>query len=103
MADVKLSVAGREYLVTCRDGEEAQLLKLGQMVDESAREAGAIAAGMSENRQLLFAALLMADKMGEMGTSSPVSAPPAPSANLEEIAVSLEKIAERLETLANGA
>lgn len=103
MADVKLSIAGREYLVACRDGEEAQLLKLAEQVDASAREAGGIAAGMSENRQLLFAALLMADKMGDMGAAKPATETQAPSAELDDIAETLEKIAERLETLANGA
>ena len=40
MADVRLSIAGREYIVTCKDGEEARLQALGAMVDEKAREAG---------------------------------------------------------------
>ena len=38
MADVRLMVAGREYIVTCKDGEEPRLQTLGSMVDEMARE-----------------------------------------------------------------
>ena len=44
MAEVKLSIAGRQYSVACNDGEETRLLALGTMVDEKAREAGGGAA-----------------------------------------------------------
>ena len=42
MADVRLLIAGREYIVTCKDGEEPRLQTLGNMVDEMAREAGGV-------------------------------------------------------------
>ena len=63
MADVRLSIAGREYIVTCNDGEELRLQALGAMVDEKAREAGGPSGGLNESRLLLFAALLLADKL----------------------------------------
>lgn len=61
MADVRLTIAGRPYDVHCADGEEAQLLQLATLVDEKAR---AIAGG-TEVRQLLFAALILADEAQE--------------------------------------
>ncbi|WP_428629488.1 cell division protein ZapA [Sphingopyxis sp.] len=57
MADVKLTIAGRPYDVHCADGEEAQLLQLAAVVDEKARGIQ----GGTEVRQLLFAALMLAD------------------------------------------
>lgn len=57
MADVKLTIAGRPYDVHCEDGQEQQLIQLAAVVDEKAR---AIAGG-TEVRQLLFAALMLAD------------------------------------------
>jgi cell division protein ZapA len=107
MADVRLSIVGREYIVTCRDGEETRLNELGQMVDSKAREAGGSAGGLSESRQLLFAALLLADQVKDGGGSSKPATPPAPAPGMsqesaEKIAQTLEKLADRLEKLAMG-
>ncbi len=61
MADVKLTIAGRPYDVHCADGEEAQLRQLAAAVDEKAR----VIQGGTEVRQLLFAALMLADDAQE--------------------------------------
>lgn len=61
MADVKLTIAGRPYDVHCADGEEAQLMRLAAVVDEQVRTMP----GVTEVRQLLFAALMLADEAQE--------------------------------------
>lgn len=100
MADVRLSIAGREYIVTCQDGEEARLQSLGAMVDDKAREAGG-AGGLNESRILLFSALLLADKLHDSGGASTTGASVATNdPAIEEAASTLEKLADRLETLA---
>ncbi|WP_033073234.1 cell division protein ZapA [Sphingopyxis sp. MWB1] len=66
MADVKLSIAGRTYDVHCADGEEQQLFRLAAMIDEKARSFG----GGTEVRQLLFAALMLADEVQESGSGT---------------------------------
>ena len=57
MADVKLTIAGRPYDLHCEDGQESQLVELAAAVDEKARAMP----GGTEVRQLLFAALMLAD------------------------------------------
>lgn len=101
MADVRLSIAGREYIVTCKDGEETRLQSLGAMVDEKAREAGGPTGGLNESRLLLFSALLLADKLHDAGaplSSESTDAGDAPAIGLA--ADTLERLADRLETLA---
>lgn len=61
MADVKLTIAGRPYDVHCADGQEAQLIQLASVVDEKVRTMP----GGTELRQLLFAALMLADEAQE--------------------------------------
>ena len=104
MAEVRLNIVGREYIVTCRDGEEQRLLDLGALVDSKAREAGGSAGGLNESRQLLFAALLLADQLNE--ANSGVAMVPANKAIDEQTALkmaqSLEKLAERVESFASG-
>jgi cell division protein ZapA len=101
MADVRLTIAGREYIVTCKDGEESRLQALGAMVDEKAREAGGPSGGLNESRVLLFSALLLADKLHDGGESSSNS--PAPLTDdpaIDQAAETLERLADRLENLA---
>lgn len=61
MADVKLNIAGRVYDVHCADGQEQQLLGLASLVDDKVRGMP----GGTETRQLLFAALMLADETQE--------------------------------------
>jgi cell division protein ZapA len=61
VADVKLTIAGRPYDVHCADGQEAQLTQLAALVDAKARGIQ----GGTEVRQLLFAALMLADETQE--------------------------------------
>lgn len=101
MAEVRLSIARREYIVTCEDGEEARLLALGAMVDEKANEAGGPSGGLNESRLLLFSALLLADKLYDGGgqASTPATSQTADPA-IEQAAETLERLADRLEALA---
>jgi cell division protein ZapA len=58
VGDVRLSICGRLYDVHCEDGQEAQLEKLAAVVEAKARTI----TGGTEVRQLLFAALMLADE-----------------------------------------
>lgn len=113
MAEVVLEIGGRRYDVTCRDGEEEHLRNLGKLVDEKSAQARASVGGVNEVRQLLFAALLLADELKDArgatsGAPTPESAAPAPPAApgavdpgvvlaIERLAERVEKVAERLE------
>lgn len=99
MADVRLSIANREYIVTCQDGEEERLRALGSLVDDKAREAGG-AGGLNESRTLLYSALLLADKLHDGGGNASAATSSTDSAAVEEAANTLEKLADRLEALA---
>ncbi|MBL0923918.1 MAG: cell division protein ZapA [Sphingomonadaceae bacterium] len=100
MAEVRLSIAGREYIVTCKDGEEQRLLTLGAMVDEKAREAGGPSGGLNESRLLLFSALLLADKLHDNAGGAGIPDQSSHDAEVEQAAETLERLADRLENLA---
>ena len=101
MAEVRLMIAGREYIVTCQDGEEQRLQSLGAMVDDMARQAGGPAGGMNESRLLLFSALLLADKLHDHKDVTTTPVMDAPDAPLGNAAETLDKLAERLEAFAD--
>lgn len=71
MAEVSLSIGGQYYAVSCRDGEEDHLRMVASVVNSKTREARlAVGDGLGEVRQLLFAALLLADEVSELRKSS---------------------------------
>ncbi len=101
MANIEVEVAGRRYDVACRDGEEEHLRALAAVVDRRAHDAAAAVGGLTETRQLLFAALLIADDLKEtrtgMGLPDPGPPPPNPA-----VADALEQLASRIENLAES-
>ena len=96
MAEVELTIAGRPYKVACRNGEEDTLRAAGALVDAKCREALAGLGTLSESRQLLFAALLLADQLVD-GREVEIPTGPDP-----ELVDRTQRIAERLETLADA-
>ena len=98
MADVELSIAGRPYRVACREGEEDMLRAAAALVDGKSREALAGLGAMTESRQLLFAALMLADQLVERRTTDgPPSTDPALAGRVAALAGRLEQLAETLE------
>ncbi len=96
MAEVELTIAGRNYRVACRAGEEENLRAAGVLVDAKSKEALAGLGSLSESRQLLFASLLLADQIVD---GREADLPSGPDPVLGDRAA---KIAERLEALANA-
>jgi cell division protein ZapA len=98
MADVELLVGGRKYSIACRDGGEDHLRTIAAHVDRKAGEARAAVGDVNEARQLLFAALLLADEIAENagGTALPL-ADPRIGAALTQLANRIEAVADTLE------
>lgn len=104
MADVTIDIGGRRYDVTCRDGEEERLRALAAMVEEKAVQARAAVGGVTEVRQLLLAALLLADELSDLrGGGAGPPADPALTDALERLAARVESVADQLENRAANA
>lgn len=95
MAQVRLEIGGRHYDIACRDGEEARLKLLGRSVDARANDVIRALGRGHEGRELVQAALLLADELDELR---------ARHAELVRVhdatAAAAERCAARLETLA---
>jgi cell division protein ZapA len=100
VSNVTLEIGGRSFSVASADGEEDHVVALGRKIDDKLRSMGG-AAGQSESRMLLFAALLLADEVHEAQFRTPAAqaAPQAP-ALANGTAERLETLATRLENLA---
>ena len=110
MAEVTLNIGGFSYQLACRDGEEAHLARLGEMVDRKVQQARSAVGNASEVRQLLLSALLFADELIESGrppsqSAQQPQAPPRPTidpALLEDLADRAEALAAKLESVAGS-
>jgi len=103
MAMVSLLVGGRRYELHCRDGEEPHLQRLAEQVDGKMASAGRALGTTNEARQLLLAALLLADDL--LARPAPLPAEPAPPAAedaTEGLAEALDQLAARVEKLAEA-
>lgn len=94
MSDVALLIGGRSYTVACADGEEDHILELAAMIDERLSRMGTNLSHM-EAKNLLFAALMLADEVHEAKRRQQ---PPADTARL---AVQLDRVALALENAAS--
>ncbi len=107
MSNVTLHIGGRDYMVACAEGEEAHVSGLGQMIESKLQSMGGSA--HNEARQLLYAALLIADELFEAqqqlqaANAAAQAAPvdPIDPERLAAIAEKLENCASHLEGLAH--
>ena len=99
MAEVNLTIAGRNYQVGCRAGEEDNLVAAARMVDAKSREALSGLGTLSESRQLLFASLLLADQLLEKPGAAAAMVDPELAPRIEALANRIESLAKSLEEI----
>lgn len=97
MAQVDIEIAGRSYQLACRDGEEAHLRALGRIVDSKASDAVRAMGPMTESRQLLVAALLLADSIADQNGGSVGPDVSWAADAIDRMAARLEKLGAVLE------
>jgi len=109
MAQLNVSINGRNYPVACDDGQEAHLARLGTYVDNRIKELTAAVGQVGDTRLLVMVSLLLADELSDAyseldvaqsadeGVAAMLSAEEALSTEIEKLAERIENIAERLE------
>jgi cell division protein ZapA len=103
MAETTLHIAGRQYDIRCRDGEEAHLAHLATMIEGKARQAQQSTPGLTEVRTLLFAALFMADELNDLKRERAQRQETlALETDDDEAARAIESLAARIEKLRDG-
>ncbi|CUH59571.1 cell division protein ZapA [Thalassobacter stenotrophicus] len=121
MPDVTINIGGRSFIVACQPGEEPYLQSASGLLDTEAQKLSAAGARLTQDRMLLMAGLMLADKSislqedvkkleAELATQQGVieelqargatAAAPAPDTGLQQ---RLEDFAGRAEALAEKA
>lgn len=105
MAQVKVSINGRDYQIACDDGQEEHLSQLGQYVDKRVKELVSAVGQVGDSRLLVMVSLLIADELAETyaGLKKAQSAAPAaadPAANGAATAELEQRLAEMVDAAA---
>jgi cell division protein ZapA len=107
MAQVTVTINGRNYPVACNAGEEERIGELARYVDDKVRGFAREVGQVGEARLMLLAALVLADELADAKDASAGARSPddgvAPddgvlATGIEKLAVRIEAIAAKLET-----
>lgn len=66
MAHVTITINSREYAVGAEDGQEANIIKLANILDEKAKMITSSVGQINENMLLAMVGLLVADELNEL-------------------------------------
>ena len=106
MAQVIITINRREYAISCENGEELHIMKLGRLLDNYAKSLTSALGQINENQLLAMVGLLVADELTELRkttsepTPTPQAAPIALSALDNELAQSIDSLNETIKSVA---
>ena len=106
LGQVNLTVNGRPFTVTCDDGQEGRIRRLGQYIDGKVAEFVGSIGQVGEARLLLLAALVIADELADANEALRLERSGARAAEAETAAATnaaasgIHGIAQRVETIA---
>ena len=104
MGQISLTVNGRPFAVTCDDGQEARIRRLGEYVDAKVAEFVRSIGQVGEARLLLLAALVIADELADANEALRLERSGAHDAEagaaVDSAATDVHRLAQRVEVLA---
>lgn len=95
MPDVRISIGGREFDVSCQEGEEHFLRAAAKLLDHEAQVLTNQIGRLPEARMLLMAGLMLADKTA--GVEDQLRSAEQRAVEAERLAGSMRTVTERIE------
>jgi len=100
VAEIVVTVNGRQFALACGDGEEARTRRLAQYVDDKVGDFLRNGPPANEAQLLLLAALVIADELADANDALAEARRHAHSGDDAALAGKVEALAERLEGIA---
>lgn len=97
MAQVEVTINGRNYQIACDDGQEAHLAQLGEYIDNRVQELVSAVGQVGDSRLLVMTSLLLADELSE------TYADLKRTSGAADAAISAEEMEERLAGIVDAA
>lgn len=101
MAQVVITINRREYAISCENGEELHIMKLGRLLDDRAKSLTSALGQINENQLLAMVGLLIADELTELKKAAPTPAatPATTDTPTQDLAALDAELAENIESL----
>jgi len=104
MAQVEVTINGRNYQIACDDGQEAHLVQLGEYIDKRVQELVSAIGQVGDSRLLVMTSLLIADELAETyaglkKTSAAMESAVSAEAMEEKLAAIVDATALRIEAV----
>ncbi|MGH1398786.1 MAG: cell division protein ZapA [Alphaproteobacteria bacterium] len=102
MGEVNINISGRNYGISCQDGQEQRVHDLGQYVDARVKEISKAGAAANETHLLVLTTLMLADEIFEQRENPSAVAPQAEPSNTNEaeVAEAINTLATRIDQIA---
>ena len=100
MAQVAITIRGRQYQVACDDGQEAHLTRLGRYLDERAADLLATSGSISEPLLLVMVALVVADELADAAAEIDTLSSAKAAADDTSVAAAIDAVTARVEEVA---
>ncbi len=106
MAEITLTINGRNFGISCDDGQEQRVMDLGHYVDGRLKDISRAGAASNEAHLLVLTSLMLADEVydlrSQVGDLDELTQPGSGSAEKDElvIAQAIDHLAERIDTIA---
>ena len=105
MAEVKITINGRTFGISCEDGQEQRVIDLGHYVDTRLKEIAKAGAASNESHLLVLTTLMLSDEIFDL--RSDVSRLGSKVRNVEAnendeaaTAAAIDQLADRIERIA---
>ncbi|NCT40048.1 MAG: cell division protein ZapA [Alphaproteobacteria bacterium] len=105
MGEVNIKVGGRNYGISCQDGQEQRVHDLGIYVEQRLNSIAQAGAATNENHLLVLTALMLSDEVFDLkdnigATSQQLESAKANQNHEEEVAGAINQLAERIDQIA---
>ena len=96
MAQVAISINGKEYSLSCDDGQEERIRAAGALLSAGVGELATQIGRVNDLNLVVMASVLLADDLLQEQSARKAAAP-----DIEELAMALEYLADKLESVAS--
>ena len=96
MAQVAISINGKEYSLSCDDGQEQRIRAAAALLDAGVGALTGQVGHVNDLNLVIMASVLLADDLIQEQSARKAAAP-----DMEELAMALEYLADKLESVAS--
>jgi cell division protein ZapA len=99
MAQVIITINRREYAISCENGTEGHILRLGNLLDSKAKALTSALGQINENQLLAMVGLIIADELSELKKSTQTQAQTSTSEPSTDLSAIDEELSSHINSL----